>query len=290
MASEPKTLEDAIEKATLLYYSGSETSAQRFDINGVENKSKQLIKCHYCHKLGHKIKECREKFYDEKNRKETEMKHLKRGQEFNNKKTVTQYNKSRKPDNISSVEVEEVETSNIGTVDLDPEVHMRRTRNDLEVIKGEALLGINEISTQVIFDTGAKRSVISERIARDYGIKSSNIKIKAVVADKETFSTYLTERTRVIFKGHICEIEFIILPRADVLLGIDWFVANGASINPRKRQIWFESSVYPDSKTSEFDFSEDEMEVMLTDQLEESEDIESDLDGWDLRPNEKSQI
>ncbi|RMZ99063.1 hypothetical protein BpHYR1_040950, partial [Brachionus plicatilis] len=148
MASEPKTLEDAIEKATLLYYSGRETSAQRFDINRVENKSKQLIKCHYCHKLGHKIKECRKKFYDEKNRKETEMKHLKRGQEFNNKKTVTQYNKSRKPDNISSVEVEEVETSNIGTVDLDPEVHMRRTRNDLEVIKGEALLGINEIPTQ----------------------------------------------------------------------------------------------------------------------------------------------
>ncbi|RMZ99548.1 hypothetical protein BpHYR1_018022, partial [Brachionus plicatilis] len=29
------------------------------------------------------------------------------------------------------------------------------------------------------------------------------------------------------------------------------------------------------------------MEVMLTDQLEESEDIESDLDGWDFRPNEK---
>ncbi|CAF1133268.1 unnamed protein product, partial [Brachionus calyciflorus] len=100
----------------------------------------------------------------------------------------------------------------------------------------------------------------------NYGIKSSNIKIKA---------------------GHISEIEFIILPRVDVLLGIDLFVANGASINPRKRQVWFESSVYTDSKTSEFDFSEDEMEVMLTDQLDEIEDIESDLDGWDFRPNEK---
>ena len=33
MASEPKTLQDAIEKATLLYYSGRDSSAQRFDIN-----------------------------------------------------------------------------------------------------------------------------------------------------------------------------------------------------------------------------------------------------------------
>ncbi|CAF1137861.1 unnamed protein product, partial [Brachionus calyciflorus] len=273
--------------ATLLYYSGRDSSAQRFDINRVEIRSKQLIKCHYCHKLGHKVKDCRKKLYEEKNRKEPEVKQVKRGQEFNNKKTITQYNKSRKPENISSVEVEEVETSNIGIVDLDPEVHIRRIRNDLEVIRGETLLGRIEIPTQVIFDTGAKRSVISEEIAKDYDIKSSNTKIKAVVAEKETFRTYLTERTRVIFKRHISEIEFIILPRADVLLGTDWFVANGASINLRKRQVWFESSVYTDSKTSEFDFSEDEMEVMLTDQLDEIEDIESDLDGWDFRPNEK---
>ena len=70
-------------------------------------------------------------------------------------------------------------------------------------------------------------------------------------------------------------------------MGIDWFVAYGSSINPRKRQVWFESSVYTDSKTSELDFSEDEMEVMLTDKLDEIEDIESDMDGWDFRPNEK---
>ncbi|RNA32247.1 hypothetical protein BpHYR1_049994 [Brachionus plicatilis] len=150
---------------------------------------------------------------------------------------------------------EEVETSYIGIVDLDPGVHMRRTRNDLEVIKGEALLGRNEKPTQGIFDTGAKRSVISEKIAREYGIKSSNIKIKAVVADKETFSTYLTERTRqMLLQSTLGNVNF--------------------GLNHRCIR-------------TEFDFSEDEMEVMLTDQLDESEDIESDLDGWDFRPNEK---
>ena len=112
------------------------------------------------------------------------------------------------------------------------------------MIRGDVLLSKNEIQANVIFDTGAKRSIISEETAKIFGIKASSNKIRAVVAVKETFNTYLSEKTRVIFKGLISEIEFIILPRADVLLGIDWFVANGASINPRKRQVWFESSVY----------------------------------------------
>ncbi|CAF1068455.1 unnamed protein product [Brachionus calyciflorus] len=282
MASEPKTLQDAFDKAILLYYSGREQTSQRdsssFEINQVDRRKafKEAIKCHYCEKLGHKIRERRKRLRDEQFKRDKKEKPKV-------SRTATQYNKeNRRKGNVSTVEVEELEISSIGVVNLSNEVHVRKIKGDLEVIKGEVLLGKKEIPTPVIFDTGAKRSVISEEMAKDYNIKPSNTKIKAVVADKETFNTFLSEKTRVIFKGHISEIEFIILPRADVLLGIDWFVANGASINPRKRQIFFESSIYTDKKEV-MESSDDEVEVRITDLLEDECDFESELDGWNFK-------
>ncbi|CAF1136365.1 unnamed protein product, partial [Brachionus calyciflorus] len=68
-------------------------------------------------------------------------------------RTATQYNKeNRRKGNVSSVGVEELEISSIGVVNLSNEVHLRTIKGDLEVIKGEVLLGKKEVPTPVIFD------------------------------------------------------------------------------------------------------------------------------------------
>ncbi|RNA07250.1 hypothetical protein BpHYR1_025165 [Brachionus plicatilis] len=50
-----------------------------------------------------------------------------------------------------------------------------------------------------------------------------------------------TEALKLNIEGHVCEIEFLLIDHedSDGLLGFDWFMRTGASLNPRERSLKF---------------------------------------------------
>ncbi len=97
-----------------------------------------------------------------------------------------------------------------------------------------------------ILDSAASVSMISEVTARHYGfsilpsnkcIKSANNTVTAVVGT--------TDLVTVDIQGHSCQQTFVVLDHDDheVLLGLDWFMATGASLHPKSHTLHFPGSV-----------------------------------------------
>ncbi|CAF1035577.1 unnamed protein product [Brachionus calyciflorus] len=163
----------------------------------------------------------------------------------------------------------------VATTDILGPSHVQEVENLPELIKGIALIGKNDLEVEVIFDTGAKRSVIPENLVIQNGFPVGQKVIKAVVANNEIHKTNLTEKLRIIFKGLVSELEFIILPRDNILLGMDWFVANNASIDPSRRTILFRSRKYVDFSND----MEEDQEFTVNSADIDDEDYDEDFES-----------
>ncbi|RNA34050.1 Retrovirus-related Pol poly from transposon, partial [Brachionus plicatilis] len=155
------------------------------------------------------------------------------------------------------------EETPVSTIECGSTNHVQEIRQVPELMKGKALIGKNDLEVEVIFDTGAKRSVIPEDLIHKHKLPISHKLIRAVVANNQIHRTHLTEKLRLIFNGLISELEFIILPRQNILLGMDWFVANNASIDPADERF---------TLGQEADIEDD--------------NFDEDFEAWDFRPNE----
>ena len=89
-----------------------------------------------------------------------------------------------------------------------------------------------------------------------------------------------TESLKTIIHGSICDIEYIILPRHNVLLGLDWFNKTKASIQTYNQSLIFSSRIVPlvDNKVED--------EINLTEinicNLNRNDEEDLDEDHWDL--------
>ncbi|RMZ94803.1 hypothetical protein BpHYR1_002583 [Brachionus plicatilis] len=174
------------------------------------------------------------------------------------------------------------EESPVSTIECSGINHVQEIRQVPELMKGKAHIGKNDLEVRVIFDTGAKRSVIPEDLIHGHKLPISHKLIRAVVANNQVHRTNLTEKLRLIFNGLVSELKFIILSRESIFFGMDWFVANNASIDPARRKIYFRPRRYIDVYD---DFSEDE-EFIVNQADIEDENFDEDFEAWDFRQNE----
>lgn len=91
---------------------------------------------------------------------------------------------------------------------------------------------VNDIETNVIFDTGAKRSVVHEDFVRKYDIPLQSHPFYVSMAKESWIAeTRETQPLLVNVNGVKSAIVFVVLERKDVLLGLDWLNRNRVVIN-----------------------------------------------------------
>ena len=166
-------------------------------------------------------------------------------------------------------------------------------QDDAEIDFLKTTITIDDINIMAIFDTGAKTSSIPIKIIEQYKIPIQKI-VKCQMANNVVEECCLTIPLRTEVLGSISDIQFIGLPRDNVLLGMDWFIENKAIADPCSHAIIFKNrTMYCDTKTKD----DNELNVNLTEidiQDYNAEDIEfydfpleAPRDEIDFKINEK---
>ena len=163
--------------------------------------SKKEIICYKCNRKGHIAADC----YTKKENYKTKV-------------------------NISEVEVKKDETNTtlfVNTVNI----------RSLPTVKGT----INNNTLNLVLDTGANTSVLSERIAKKLNLK--NYGAVSVETANGLTTASLTQPLTVVVHGIVSKIKFIILPipKEDALLGLDWFAQNKAYVDTNTNILHFPS-------------------------------------------------
>ena len=166
---------------------------------------------------------------------------------------------------------------------------MTFTRSDVDtLLKVEgSITGSNCGSVPLLctLDSAASISMMSEATALKHGfeimqsdihIKSANNAVTAVVGS--------TDLVTIDIHGHSCQLKLVILDHDDheVLLGLDWFMATGASLHPRSFTIRFPGSIIPlhTSNISSGCDNEDDADehAILSANIADEDDIAGDVD------------
>ena len=117
---------------------------------------------------------------------------------------------------------------------------------------------IDGYRAEVFLDCGATISILSSKFENQHNIsiRSSDINIRT--ANNNIIP--VIEETKILpvnIHGHICDLFFVILEHDDheCLLGLDWFKATRASINPASKSLRFESETIFLSQNGSMSFS-----------------------------------
>ena len=131
--------------------------------------------------------------------------------------------------------------------------------------------------------------MISEVTARHYGfvilpsdirIKSANNAVTAVVGT--------TDLVTVDIQGHSCQLTLVVLDHDDheVLLGLDWFMATGASLHPKSHTLQFPGTVVHlhSPQQSDDNGTDEDDNCILSVSLADEDDIAVDVDWHTTAP------
>jgi hypothetical protein len=143
---------------------------------------------------------------------------------------------------------------------------------------------ISGIKLKLYFDSGATASILSARVAHEYGIKMNPSEVKVKLADNATTNVVgKTDELLVEINGHTCYISFLVLEHDDhdALLGLDWFSATGAGLYPAMKLLRFPGqNVYLDKVKQISVDNEEPYEVLISEVLDEP-DIEEET-SWEF--------
>ena len=132
----------------------------------------------------------------------------------------------------------------------------------------------------VVFDTGATKSIMSLKAVQKFGLKIVPTKQIVSIADgSQAQAIGATEILAVEVHGTICEICFTILAlqEIDVLLGLDWFKYTKAIIDPTNFILKFPSKEVNLQDAQVLTVEEEHEECMIAENpLADEEDIEGD--------------
>ena len=151
---------------------------------------------------------------------------------------------------------------------------------DYEFVTTKAL--INDNMVEVLFDTGAKQSVIAYDTVKKYNLPYSKSNETCYLGNGALDTIYgITEPLRVIIHGSICEMEFMILPRHNTLIGLDWFNTVQAHVETYNQTLVFKTRIIPLVPRIEGDEEINYSEINLIDNEEISEEID---EPWNANP------
>ena len=103
---------------------------------------------------------------------------------------------------------------------------------------------LNGIPTVFTLDTAATATIISEKFAKSNNIKFNESDTKVKVANDNLVEVAgQTDELHIEIKSHTCKLKMFVLPNSDfeVLLGLNWFIESGCSVNPAQRTLQFKS-------------------------------------------------
>jgi len=167
------------------------------------------------------------------------------------------------------------------------------TRSDIDTllkVEGSILSqGKSPALLLCTLDSAASVSMISEVTARHYGfvilpsdirIKSANNAVTAVVGT--------TDLVTVDIQGHSCQLTLVVLDHDDheVLLGLDWFMATGASLHPKSHTLQFPGTVVHlhSPQQSDDNGTDEDDNCILSVSLADEDDIAVDVDWHTTAP------
>ena len=156
------------------------------------------------------------------------------------------YNTTRSQNNYINMIDETPATSNLA-----PAEEILRQRNALvssiSIIESEhnclkTIALLNGIPIEAVIDTACSRSVIPEYVVIQQKFKTEQTDITCTFGNSSTASNcYITEIIDVVLHDNFTKQQFIVLPRKNILLGLDWLYATQAIINVFERTISFPS-------------------------------------------------
>jgi hypothetical protein len=98
---------------------------------------------------------------------------------------------------------------------------------------------------EVIFDCGCFKSVIPESFVKSSGLDCISYRNCGFVANDVKIEIFgATVNTLFKYKNTVTNMSFIILPRHNILLGMDWLSLNNATINFGTRTICFKEEPF----------------------------------------------
>ena len=99
---------------------------------------------------------------------------------------------------------------------------------------------LNNIPIEVVIDTACSRSVIPQTFVNKHHIQTFQTDITCTFGNSSKASNcYITESLTVALHDNTNQLTFIVLPRKNVLLGLDWLYMTQAVINVFARTISF---------------------------------------------------
>lgn len=138
---------------------------------------------------------------------------------------------------------------------------------------------IEDRNVNVLFDTGAKQSVIAYRDVKRYNFPYHHTNAVCSLGNGSTDTIMgVTDPLRVIICGSICELEFIILPRQNTLLGLDWFNTVKAHVETYDNTLVFAKRAIPlslneENKNTIEEINLSEVNVLEVEDTNEKEEI-----------------
>jgi hypothetical protein len=140
---------------------------------------------------------------------------------------------------------------------------------------------VDGVSALMTLDSGATACIMSLRVAKAHKFEIHESAVQVRVADNEVRNVLgVTNKLHVEVKGHACDLEMYVMNHDDyeILLGLPWFMATQAGINPSERTLKFQSEIFPldDEKYVESEYVD---RVLLTEiDTFDDDDLEGDTD------------
>lgn len=140
---------------------------------------------------------------------------------------------------------------------------------------------VNKVDIEVVIDSGATKSVMSEQTAQDLKLELIPTSHRLRVADGRIIPAMsMAKSVPILVHGVSAKLDIIIMPmkKEMTLLGADWLIKTGASINMKNQRITFGSrtiQLLPQEEDSddEFRLNEANYQCLLTEM--ENEEITS---------------
>jgi len=109
---------------------------------------------------------------------------------------------------------------------------------DSHLLKAMAI--INGMSIPVIIDTGAAQSVIPTTLAERYKLTTHTSNITCNFGNNsKQHNVPITDPLEIVIFDTVVRLEFLVLPRNDILLGIDWLNMTEALVCSYNKSIIF---------------------------------------------------